>query len=126
MIQLIFNICRIQRNAASASRGQTSGSSSSRSEPRAAYSSDVSIWSSDRLSEVFLSQSTTRNGRHRKTPSRVDESLESLVSKLMQVALVFNLAVGTKKKPVLFPVNRSRAVRYQFLNTNSSGFSTER
>ena len=96
---------RLQSNAASASRGPTSGSSKSRRESKETYSSDVSIWSSDRLSEIFMSQPNTQNGYHRKTPSRetrneaqashANESLESLVSKFMQVALVFNLAVGS-------------------------------
>ena len=110
---------RIQRNAVPASRGHTSGSSgtsgssSTRSDPRAAYSSEVSLWSSDRLSTLFLSQSNHRHGYHRRIPSRGEgngalgshadeslESLESLVSKFMQVALVFNLAVGSKDRPV--------------------------
>ena len=75
-------------------------------------SSDESIWSSDRLSTLFLSQ-YSRNRRHRRPPSmegrhaalasHADDSLaslESLVSKFMQVALVLNLAVGTKTRPV--------------------------
>ena len=57
-----------------------------------------------------MSQSNSRKGYHRKTLSRErgseaqasseNESFESFVSKFMQVALVFNLAVGTKRKPV--------------------------
>ena len=71
---------RIQRNVASASRGQTSGSSSASgpsstgSDPRAAYSTDVSIWSSDRLSTLFLSQSSRRHGYCRYRPSREEGS----------------------------------------------------
>ena len=74
--------------------------------------SDVSTWSSDRLSDKYLSQLSfyDKHGYHRVTPSRqnenhgrgshANESLESMVSRFIQVALVFNLAVGTKNKPV--------------------------
>ena len=41
-----------------------------------------------------------RSKRNETQASRVEESLESLVSKFMQVAIVFNLAVGSKRKPV--------------------------
>ena len=60
-----------------------------------------------------MSQSNSRHGYHRRTPSRADgnetlirrvdetlESLETTASKFMQVALVFKLAVGTKDQPV--------------------------